>query len=196
MHLGEFSIPGFCALNISSNPRLPQPLWWPRILLTFVLGLWQSSWMVWARRLILHISLSSYGVLMPLGLSWKKYIFRSLDFSFSDTKIFQFYQILLVPLKNLPFPMLFTAEVGNSNSSWPCRKPTGIKGTWWAWLLNGVCMYGSRAGKFRATAVGAWGHGPRAAATSYTFSREAKNSCFLSNTSIFQKTLAPNSIKV
>lgn len=40
--------------------------------------------------LILHSSLVSYLVLMPTGLSWKKYIFHSLDFSFSDMKIILF----------------------------------------------------------------------------------------------------------
>lgn len=42
-------------------------------------------------------------------------------------------------------------------------------------------------GQFRPLAVAMWERAPRAAATSFTFSREAKNSCFISNISVFKK---------
>lgn len=132
--------PESCALNISSTPRLPQLCDDPGSSLRLCWDYGNLAEWVGQDCLILHISLISYLVLMPVGLSWKKYVFCSSDFSFSDMKIILFNQILRVHLKNLPFPMLFTAGVVKSDSSWLCRKPTGIKGTWWAWLLSGVCM--------------------------------------------------------
>lgn len=131
MHFRASGSPGSHPLQISSDPLLPQSLWWSRIPPKSVPGAWESSWMSGKGYSILHVSGESYLVHTPVGISWWKECMSSLvpPLLFWDEN-HSVQQDLISTWQTLSSPVLFTAGVVNSCCSWPSRKSVWTQGPW------------------------------------------------------------------